>query len=324
MHTVDELNGIINKAISEIVFEKEGNKLFEPVQYIMAIGGKRFRPVMTLMACNLYRDDIDSAILPAVGLEIFHNFTLVHDDIMDKASVRRGSATVHEKWDFNQAILSGDVMAFIANQFISQSPDNILREVIKVFNKTAIDVCRGQQLDMDFESRISVSKQEYMRMVELKTAVLIATALKIGGLIGGADEKDAEYLYSYGNNLGLAFQVQDDMLDAFGDPQVFGKKIGGDIISNKKTILLIKALELATGNQLTVLHDQLAMTEFEPEEKISRVKAIFMELKVEEYAKKLASELIAKAYSSLEHLSVDSARKNLLKNFTSEMAGRTR
>ncbi len=324
MFIPEELKVIVNKAISEIVFDNEVNRLYEPVKYIMSAGGKRLRPIMTLMACNLFQDKVESAILPAIGLEIFHNFTLVHDDIMDQASVRRGSATVHEKWDLNQAILSGDVMAFIASECIAQAPGNVIQEVIKVYNKAAIDVCRGQQLDMDFEDTVFVTHTDYLMMVELKTAVLIAAALKIGGIIGGADSKDGESLSSFGKYLGLAFQVQDDLLDAYGDPAIFGKKTGGDIVSNKKTILLIKALELADGNQKKILQDQLAMTVFDPDEKINTVKAIFDELKVSEYAENLASEFIDMAYSSLELLSVDPVRRELLKAFTSDMAGRTR
>ena len=324
MYTVEELKGFVNKAISEIVFNNEDNRLYEPVKYIMSAGGKRLRPVMALMACNLYRENVDSAILPAIGLEVFHNFTLVHDDIMDGASIRRGSPTVHEKWDMNQAILSGDVMAFIANDCISQAPGNVFPEVIKVFNKAAIDVCRGQQFDMDFEKTTFVSHNDYLVMVELKTAVLIAASLKIGGIIGGAGRNDAERLYSFGKNLGLAFQMQDDLLDAYGDPAIFGKKTGGDIVSNKKTILLIRALELANTGQLKVLHDQLALAEFDPDEKIQKVKTIFDELKVGTYAESIASELIEQAFYSLNSLEVDTAQKEILNRFALEMIGRIR
>jgi len=236
MYTQADLKKLVNKAILNLSYNEEAEKLNDPVKYILSIGGKRLRPVLALMACNLYNDKIDEAVIPAMGLEVFHNFTLVHDDIMDHAPVRRNLPTVHSKWNLNQAVLSGDVMAFIANDCFLQTPPQYLLKVFRVFNKAAIEVCVGQQLDIDYEKATIVSHEEYLRMIELKTAVLLAASAKIGSIIGGADDKDSDLLYEFGKNLGLAFQIQDDLLDVYGDIKVFGKIMGGDIISNKKNL----------------------------------------------------------------------------------------
>ena len=250
MYNHSGLKEVVDRALKNLSYNREASRLTDPVKYILSIGGKRLRPVLALMACNLYSDTIDEAVLPAIGLEIFHNFTLVHDDIMDNAPVRRNFPTVHAKWDTNQAILSGDVMAFVANDCIMQAPADKLLKVFRVYNKAAIEVCIGQQLDMDYEKASIVSHEEYLRMIELKTAVLVAAAVKTGAIIGGADDKDAELLYEFGRNLGLAFQVQDDLLDVWGDTKVFGKTQGGDIVANKKTFPFVKAMETATGTQV--------------------------------------------------------------------------
>jgi geranylgeranyl diphosphate synthase, type II len=324
MYSREELKEIVNRAIQNIVFEEEAAKLFEPVKYILSGGGKRIRPVMCLMACNMFSDKVEQAILPAVGLEVFHNFTLVHDDIMDEADMRRGTLTVHKKWNTNQAILSGDVMAFVANECIGQAPPENLIKVFRAYNKIAIGVCTGQQLDMDFEKASYVSLNDYMRMVELKTAVLIAGSMKIGAIIGGASDRETEDLYSFGQNLGLAFQIQDDLLDAYGDPGVFGKKTGGDIVSNKKTILLIRALELASGNTLKTLQSLVSQKDADPGEKIARVLAIYDELKIRSYAEELASTKIDLAFASMDKLEVASSRKDEMLSLASEFLGRTR
>ena len=237
MYSKEELNELITRGIANISSTDEAVRLYEPVRYMLSIGGKRLRPLLTMMACNIFSDKPEEALMPAIGLEVFHNFTLVHDDIMDGATVRRSSPTVHEKWNINQAILSGDVMAFVANDYIADTPQPSFLKVFKLYNKTATEVCIGQQLDMDFEKRPFVSREEYLRMIELKTAVLIAACLKAGSLIGGASDRDADLMYEFGRKLGLAFQIQDDILDVYGDPAVFGKKIGGDILVNKKTFL---------------------------------------------------------------------------------------
>ncbi len=325
MYTREELKDIVNRAILNISFEDGADRLYEPVKYVLSTGGKRIRPVMSLMACNLFSDSIDSAIKPAIGLEVFHNFTLVHDDIMDRSSLRRGAETVHRKWNENQAILSGDVMAFVANACIAQAPAETMPAVFKIYNKLAREVCIGQQLDMDFETTPYVSHDEYLRMVELKTAVLIAGSLKIGAIIGGANSIDSDLIYSFGLNLGLAFQVQDDILDAFGDPQVFGKKIGGDIVANKKTLLLIKAYELASGASLSRLKELLpGKPEIDPEQKIKEVIAIYNELGIKEWAEDLARQYIDRAYIALDSIPSTPARKETLQMLVTDLIGRKR
>lgn len=324
MYKYEELKEIVNRAIHNMSYDYEAEKLFEPVKYLMSLGGKRIRPVMTLMACNLFDDKIEKAILPAVGMEVFHNFTLVHDDIMDKSEMRRGSATVHIKWDVNQAILSGDVMAFIANECIMASPATSLTQVMKIYNDTAIDVCSGQQMDMDFEKKSFVSHTDYLRMIELKTAVLLAASLKIGALIGNAEPGEADKMYSFGKNLGLGFQIQDDLLDTYGDPKIFGKKIGTDIVSNKKTILLIKALELASGTQLKTLNQHLQQEEFDDEEKISAVKNIFDELNIRSVVEDIAGQYTDLAFSSLEEVKIEGERKKELMQLASSLLNRTK
>ncbi len=324
MFTREELKSIVNKAILNISYEADADHLYEPVKYILSIGGKRLRPIMTLMSCNLFSDSIDSAIIPAVGLEVFHNFTLVHDDIMDNSSMRRGTETVHTRWNNNQAILSGDVMAFVANDCIAQAPPAIMPNVLKVYNRVAREVCIGQQLDMDFETTPYVTHQEYLRMVELKTAVLIAGSLRIGAMIGGANTTESELLSSFGLNLGLAFQVQDDILDTFGDPLIFGKKIGGDIVANKKTLLLIKAFELASGATLKKLQSLVSEKDFEREEKIKAVIEIYNDLNIQAWATDLARQYTDRAYISLDSVVLNPSRKDALQTLASELVVRNK
>jgi geranylgeranyl diphosphate synthase type II len=324
MYTREELKDIVNRAILNITFEEGADRLYDPVKYIISIGGKRIRPVMTLLACNLFSDNVDNAIVPSIGLEVFHNFTLVHDDIMDRSVLRRGSETVHKKWNENQAILSGDVMAFVANDCIAQAPADIMSAVFKIYNRVAREVCIGQQLDMDFETTPYVSHDEYLKMVELKTAVLIAGSLKIGALIGGANKTDCDLIYSFGLNLGLAFQVQDDILDTFGDPKVFGKKIGGDIVANKKTLLLIKAFELASGADLKQLQKLSSNKELDPEKKIEAVISIYNKLNIKEWAEDLAKQYIDRAYISLDSILIAPTRKEELQKLASDLIGRNR
>ncbi len=323
MYNHSELKDIIDKAILNISYNAEAPRLIDPVRYILSIGGKRLRPVMALMACNLFTDKIDDAILPATGLEIFHNFTLVHDDIMDQASVRRNFPTVHTKWNINQAILSGDVMAFIANECILQSPPGKLLKVFREFNKAAVEVCIGQQLDMDYEKVPLITQDEYLRMIELKTAVLLAASMKIGALIGGDDEKAPELLYESGRNLGLAFQIQDDLLDIWGEIKAFGKKSGGDIVANKKTFPYIKALELASRKQIKQLQEFYSPDkEHDPEVKISTVKSIYEELHIREKTEAVANDYISKAFNLLEDVNVDNKRKKELVSLTNSLIGR--
>ena len=280
------------------------------------------RPVLALMACNLFSDQIDDAIIPATGLEVFHNFTLVHDDIMDHAPVRRNLPTVHSKWNLNQAVLSGDVMAFIANECFLQTPSRHLLKVFKVFNKAAIEVCVGQQLDIDYEKATIVSHEEYLRMIELKTAALLAASAKIGAIIGGADDRDSEMLYEFGRYLGLAFQIQDDLLDIYGDIKVFGKIMGGDIISNKKTFMLVKALEIASIEQAKQLHEQFNLKEFDPDEKVRKVIEIYEELNIKNISEVLANDYINSAFALLDKISAKNERKTELVNIANSLIGR--
>ncbi|MBS0010475.1 MAG: polyprenyl synthetase family protein [Bacteroidales bacterium] len=326
MYSRDELKDVVNRAILNLSFDDETPRLFEPVKYILSTGGKRIRPVMVLMACNMFSDKIDHAILPAVSLEIFHNFTLVHDDIMDNAEVRRNAPSVHSKWNLNQAILSGDVMAFMANECLSQAPAALFPAIFRIYNRIAVEVCKGQQLDMDFEKINWVSIDDYLRMVELKTSVLIAGGMKIGALLGGAGDKDADSVYAFGRNLGLAFQVQDDILDTWGNPALFGKKRGGDIVANKKTLLMIKALELSSGETLKKIQKLISGKngDIDPDTKVNEIISIYEELGVREFAETRANEFITRAYESLDNLSVDASRKKEMITLASSMTGRNR
>ena len=322
MFTQSELKKMVNRAIQNLSYNEEAEKLNDPVKYILSVGGKRLRPVLALMACNLYSDKIDEAVIPATGLEVFHNFTLVHDDIMDNAPVRRNVPTVHSKWNINQAVLSGDVMAFIANECFLQTPHTYLLKVFKVFNKAAIEVCVGQQLDIDFEKAAIVSNEEYLRMIELKTAALLAASAKIGAILGGADDKDSELLYEFGRNLGMAFQIQDDLLDIYGDVKVFGKIVGGDIISNKKTYMLVKALELASFDQARQIHELFAMKDLAPETKVKKVVSIYDQLNIKNVSEDLANSYINTAFNLLDKLHPPKERKAELINIANSLIGR--
>jgi geranylgeranyl diphosphate synthase, type II len=322
MYNHSGLKEVIDRALINLSYNDEASRLTDPVKYILSIGGKRLRPVMSLMACNLFSDKIDEAIKPAIGLEVFHNFTLVHDDIMDQAPVRRGQATVHAKWDLNQAVLSGDVMVFVANECILQTPPDKLLKVFRIFNKAAIEVCVGQQLDIDYEKAQIVSLDEYSRMIELKTAVLLAAAVKMGAVIGGADDKDADLLYEFGKNLGLAFQIQDDFLDVWGDTKVFGKTSGGDIVANKKTFPYVKALEKAESSQMRQLQTLFSDTDCDPEKKVRKVISIYEKLNVKEETETTAYDYINKAFGFLQRVSVDEARKKEMTNLAISLIGR--
>lgn len=322
MYNQSQLKEIVDRALKNLSYNTEAEKLIDPVKYIISIGGKRLRPVMALMACNLFSDKIEDAILPSAGIEVFHNFTLVHDDIMDHSSVRRGFSAVHQKYNINQGILSGDVMAFIANECFLQTPANHLLKVFRVFNKAAIEVCVGQQLDMDYEKAAIVSQNEYIRMIELKTAVLLAASVKIGAIIGGGDDKDSDLLFEFGKNLGLAFQIQDDLLDVWGDSKIFGKKSGGDIVANKKTFPLVKAMETASGEQLKQLQKLFARKDTDPETKIRKVKNIYDQLNIKDITEILAYDYINKAFGFLQKTTVDESRKKEITNLAISLIGR--
>lgn len=303
----------INEELEKVLVIEEPRSLFDPAVYVFSLGGKRLRPILTLMAADLFNKDIENAVNPALAVEIFHNFSLLHDDLMDNADVRRGSATVHKKWSENTAILSGDAMVIEAYKYIVNVPDRYLRKVIDLFSQTAMEICQGQQYDMDYEKRMDVAENEYLKMIRLKTAVLIGCSLKLGAIVSDAPEVDVEALYQFGINLGLAFQLKDDLLDVYGDFRTFGKKPGGDILSNKKTMLLIKALENSNDLQKAELDKWLTVQNFNPEEKINAVKNLYDDLNL----RLLVENMVEKYYlASLECLSSinvpDVHKKNLI------------
>ncbi|PHX82573.1 MAG: isoprenyl synthetase [Flavobacteriales bacterium] len=290
--------------------------LYEPIRYTLADGGKRMRPLMTLMGAGLFKEDVNCAIPAAKGIELFHNFTLLHDDIMDNAPLRRGKASVHIKWNKNIAILSGDAMYTEAIRELALSPKDVLPEVLSVFTKTALKVCEGQQLDMDFENQIKVSIADYLRMIELKTAVLLAASFKIGAICAGAMQNEAEKLYEFGKHVGIAFQLQDDILDVYGDAAKFGKQVGGDIVSNKKTYLLLKAFELANNYQQEELLQWSLVTENDAVTKVEGIKTIYNTLGVKELAEVEMHKHYAEGVAALASVKVDEKRKKIIRDFT--------
>ena len=322
MFNSTQLKEVVDKALVTIPSSVVAPRLTEPVKYILSIGGKRIRPVLALMACNLFTDKIENAIMPSAGLEVFHNFTLVHDDIMDKAPLRRNLATVHVKWDINQAILSGDVMAFIANECFLQAPESSFMKIFRVFNKSAAEVCEGQQLDMEFEKMPVINEDDYLKMIRLKTAVLIASSMKIGAYLGEASEQDAEHLYEFGINLGMAFQIEDDILDIWGDTKVFGKAHGGDIAAGKKTYPFVKAMDFATSAEKKELKKLYAGRNTDINSVVSRVIEIYDSLNIREKCEATSGEYNQKAFSCLEKVSVDSVRKKELTTLASSLIGR--
>ncbi len=314
MQTVDKYIELINKAISEIEYPQYPFGLYEPVKYQLDMGGKRVRPLLTVMACDMFGGDVNEAISPALGLEIFHNFTLLHDDVMDKADIRRGRPTVHKAWNENIAILSGDAMQIIATQMVCEAPSRVHKEVLDLYNKTALEICEGQQYDMEFEARIDVGVEEYINMIRLKTAVLIGCALKMGAIIGGATLKQSEAIYKFGENIGLAFQLQDDYLDVYGDSETFGKKIGGDILNNKKTYMLISALSKATGSTKERLEALLSAKA--DDYKIEQVTAIYSELGIDKIARDKISDYSQKALAYLDEIPNNEELKRFANSLT--------
>lgn len=314
MQRVKEIQELVEQRISELNFDKQPANLYQPIVYILGNAGKRIRPVLTILACELFSGKAEDAIYAALGLEVFHNFTLLHDDIMDNAPVRRGLPTVHEKWNANVAILSGDAMMVEAYNLMTRVPDKNLRQVLQVFSDIALGVCEGQQYDMDFESRKQVSESEYIEMIRLKTSVLLAACLKTGAIIGGASLEDAEHLYEFGLNIGLAFQLKDDWLDVYGDAAVFGKKTGGDIVENKKTYMLIKALELAGVNEKAELDNWLSITDGNEKDKIAGVTAIYNRLNINKLALDKANSYAALAFNELEKVNASDDKKEVLRN----------
>ena len=324
MYTLLEAQNLIEKHIQNLAIPDTPAELYEPVSYILSLGGKRIRPALVIMACDLFEGDVAVALKPAAAIEVFHNFTLLHDDIMDRSELRRGKPTVHIKYNENVAILSGDVMSILASRLMNQAPGVVLNLVHEVFTKTAMQVCEGQQLDMNFEELLTVSEEEYLHMIELKTAVLIAASLKIGAILGGSSQQDAEDLYEFGRNLGLAFQLQDDLLDTYGEQALTGKKPGTDIVDNKKTFLMIRAMETSSPAQKEELTRWLSAKEFDPREKIAAVTALFDALNIREITEKRIQDFYQEALDSLEHLNRPAERKSELLNFASFLMTRNR
>jgi geranylgeranyl diphosphate synthase type II len=312
----------LNEEFTKQTYGEHPEELYEPIRYLMDLGGKRLRPLMTLMATALFTDDWQKAIKPASAVEIFHNFTLMHDDIMDNAPLRRGKPTVHAKWNNNTAILSGDVMLVQAYEQLMHVEDGKFKKALKRFNRTAAEVCEGQQLDMNFESRETVTEAEYLEMIKLKTSVLLGYALELGGIIGGASEKSCELLYEIGINIGLGFQLKDDLLDVYGDPEKFGKQVGGDILSNKKTFMLIEALEKAEGSTKEALLYWLTVKEYDNIEKVKAVTAIYDTLGIKQIAQTKINEYFEKGFQYLNSLKVDEDRKDELRTFTETLIDR--
>ncbi|MDD4235882.1 MAG: polyprenyl synthetase family protein [Bacteroidales bacterium] len=321
MDSIKKYQELINKNLNEELIGNSPENLYAPIKYVLKIGGKRLRSALCLMACEMFSGDYQQAIKPALALEIFHNFTLLHDDIMDDAPVRRNKTTVHKKWDSNIALLSGDAMSIIAYKYIAQTPVQ-LNQCLEVFNDTALKICEGQQLDMDFENNINVTIKDYIYMISLKTAVFIACSLKIGAIIGGANAKDSQLIYDAGYNIGLAFQLQDDLLDTYGEKNKFGKQIGGDIISNKKTFLLINALQSANKQQHEELISRLSIKNPDPNEKIKTFIDIYNNLNVKDETLNQINNYLELAITDINDISINSNSKESLYQFVDYIRNR--
>jgi geranylgeranyl diphosphate synthase type II len=318
LKTYSSFLSILNKAIEEqqqCLSHCSPKEMYEPMSYIIGLGGKRVRPLLTLVGCDIFETDVKPAIQSALAVELFHNFSLIHDDILDKAPLRRGNETVHEKWNHNIALLSGDGMLVKAFEVLSHSYKQHVADLLKLFSKTSIEVCEGQQLDMNFEVRNKVSVDEYIHMITYKTAVLLGCSLQMGAICGNATKKDQEHIYNFGKHVGIAFQLLDDVLDVYANDEKFGKQVGGDIISNKKTFLLLKAFELASEAQSSSLREMLNSTEISKEEKVKQVTAIYNELGVKEMAIRKANEHTDLALNHLMELRAAENKKNDLKEF---------
>lgn len=315
MHSIDYYRNEFMVYLDSRIETKEPVNLYQPINYILGLGGKRLRPVLVLMAAEIFGADFKKSLDAALAIEIFHNFSLVHDDIMDDAPLRRGKATVHEKWDVNTGILSGDAMLITAYQLFENYEGEIFRDLAKLFGKTALEVCEGQQYDVDFETRDNVTQIEYLKMIEYKTAVLVAAALQMGGIVAGATKEEQNSIYEFGRNLGIAFQLQDDYLDTFGDPKLFGKQIGGDIIENKKTFLYIKSVALGSESQKKELFNLYSIQPEDATSKIDTITSIFNECGAEKETQIEIEAYTKKAFSVLNTLDISKEKKNLLIQF---------
>lgn len=319
MRTIDEYQDLIQSAIEKEIIHREPFELYEPINYTLTMGGKRLRPLLTLLTCDIFEGDIHQAIYPALGLETFHNFTLLHDDIMDKAPIRRGQQTVYKKWDANRAILSGDTMMVMAYDFILAAPKDLLFDIFTVFNKLGKEVCEGQQYDMNFETNNKVTLDEYLNMIHLKTAVLLGGSMQVGALIARTSEQNTQLVYDFGESVGMAFQLQDDLLDAFGNEDVFGKKNGGDIRTNKKTYLYLKALELGSPEQQKELKQLFSIQDENDDDKVKQVLSIFRSLNIEAETRRLMDCYYDRAIKTLEKMDLDEEKKKILVNLADNL-----
>lgn len=322
MPDIEFYRGCFNSYLENKIRTKEPHNLYDPIVYIMDLGGKRLRPILTLISTDVLGGNYEDALDAALAVEVFHNFSLVHDDIMDAAPLRRGEKTVHIKWDVNTGILSGDVMLINSYQYFESYPPDLFKSLIKVFSKTAIEVCEGQQYDMDYELSDDVTVPDYLKMITYKTAVLVAAAMKMGAIIAKSSEELQNAIYDYGINLGIAFQLQDDYLDAFGDPENFGKQVGGDIIENKKTFLYIRAMELATEEERSELKNLFSIKPQDPREKIETVKQIFINSGAAEVTRKEIEKYTKKAFQILESLEAPESKKGVLQRFGNKLMNR--
>ena len=322
MHAIHQYQEFIADYLQAQYEDKEPKNLYDPIHYILDLGGKRMRPVLTLMSAEIFDADYKKALPAALAVEVFHNFSLVHDDIMDDAPLRRGKETVHEKWNINTGILSGDAMLILAYQYFEKYEPTIFRDLAKLFSKTALEVCEGQQWDVDFETRDDVTIAEYLKMIEYKTAVLVAAAMKMGAIIAETTEENANLIYEFGLNLGLAFQLQDDYLDAFGDPATFGKQVGGDIIENKKTYLYLKAVAYSPIEVVEQLLHLFSVQPNDNAEKISSVKAIFNSSGASKATQEAIQHFTFKAFETLEKISISADKKDQLRTFGENLMGR--
>jgi geranylgeranyl diphosphate synthase type II len=322
MKTAEQLLSEINAYIDNLPYDRKPMSLYEPIRYVLSIGGKRVRPVLMLLAYNLYKDDPERIFPSACALETYHNYTLLHDDLMDCAPMRRGHQTVHEKWDSNTAILSGDTMLVMAYERMMQCNSEVLPEVIQLFTETALEICEGQQYDVEFETRDDVTEEEYIEMIRLKTSVLLACALKMGAIQAGASAEDAENLYRFGEQMGLAFQLQDDYLDVYGDAATFGKRIGGDIVSNKKTYMLINAYNKANRAQRAELDSWILRKDFNEEEKITAVTRLYNEIGIDQMALDKIAYYFEQSKKYLAAVQVPEERKAELKAYSAKMMHR--
>ena len=322
MYTSAQILEKVEQALGSLPYERKPEGLYAPVRYVLSLGGKRIRPVLMLMGYNLYKDDVERIMMPALGLETYHNYTLLHDDLMDRADVRRGHATVHRKWDENAAILSGDSMLVLAYQRMAQCDAVLLPQVMELFTETALEIGEGQQYDIEFETRNDVTEDEYIEMIRLKTSVLLACALKLGAMLAGAPKTDAEILYDFGEQIGLAFQLQDDYLDVYGDFKTFGKRIGGDILCNKKTYMLINAQLLANDSQRKELEYWLTAKDYDEEEKIKSVTHLYDEIGIPQIARKKIEYYYSLAEQSLAKVNLPEEKKALLWQYAQQMLNR--